>query len=222
MKIIKGTTSFLGCFILVLLGACTAYRTAGHVQSGRQALLINDNEAALGYFQQAADANPDFVFESGSFREGVWTYVGRAQYQTSRLPEARRSLERALAVDKNDHLARLYLGLTLARTGDEPRAIKTIVGGLEGLYGALEYLNASDPFKAFWDPGRKIRAEIERNLAMIAGRDIDWPYLVSSAEWVGHETEEEIDRVRRDERRHFRDRERGRRSGLLLGLGVGF
>lgn len=215
-------TNCLRCLIVVLLGGCAAYRIAGQVQSGRQALLINQDETALAYFRQAAESNPDYIFESGWFREGVWTYVGRAQYKTGRLSEARESLERALTVDKNDHLARLYLGLTLARGGEESRAMKAIVGGLEGLHRLLEYMEASDPFRAFWDPGRKIRGEIERDLAMIAGRDINWPYLISSAEWVGHEMEEEIDRVRRDERRHFNDRERGIRSGVSIGVGVGF
>mgnify|MGYP003694643011 CR=1 FL=1 len=57
------------------------------------------------------------------FREGIWTYVGRSQYALGRYNEARQSLERALAKDRDDNLARLYLGLTLARSGDTARGL---------------------------------------------------------------------------------------------------
>ena len=53
---------------------------AGQVQSGRQALLINKPEDALAYFQQVAQSNPNYIFQSGNYREGIWTYVGRSQY----------------------------------------------------------------------------------------------------------------------------------------------
>jgi hypothetical protein len=34
---------------------------------------------------------------------------------------------------------------------------------------------------------------------MIAGKDIDWPKLIASAEWVGKKFEEESDVARQDE-----------------------
>jgi tetratricopeptide (TPR) repeat protein len=212
---------FLAWFSLALLfWGCATMRTAGLVQSGRQALLINNSETALAYFQQAADANPDYIFESVTFREGVWTYLGRAQYNLGRYQDARRSFERALSVYKDDNLARLYLGLTLARLGDYSQARKDTEAGLKGLYDWIEYMNRVRSITAFWDPLREIRSAIEKDLAMISGRDIDWPTLISDAEWIGQRMEQEIDNVRRDERLQFeRDRERGR-SGF--GLGVGF
>ena len=66
------------------------------MQSGRQALLVNKPEDALGYFQQVAQINSNYIFQSGLYREGIWTYVGRSQYILGRLPEARQSLEKAL------------------------------------------------------------------------------------------------------------------------------
>ena len=63
------------------------------MQSGRQALLINKPEDALGYFQQVAQSNPNYIFQSGLYREGIWTYVGRSQYILGRLPEAGQSPE---------------------------------------------------------------------------------------------------------------------------------
>lgn len=208
--------------LLLLLAGCASMRAAGQVQSGRQALLINNSEAALAYFQEAADTNPDYIFESVTFREGVWTYLGRAQYNLGKYQDARRSFERALSVYKDDNLARLYLGLTLARSGDQSQARKEIEAGLKGLYDWIEYMNRVRSITAFWDPLREIRSAIEKELAVISGRDIDWPKLISNAEWIGQRMEQEIDNVRRDERLQYeRERERGR-SGFGLGVGIGF
>jgi tetratricopeptide (TPR) repeat protein len=208
--------------LVFLLSGCASFQVAGQVQSGRRALLINNPEQALAYFQQAAESNPNYIFESGLFREGIWTYVGRAQYATGKLEEARRSFERALSFYKDDYLARMYLGLTLARSGDRLNGLKEIESGMKGLYDWLEYINSSRPFTAYWDPRREIRSELEKDLAMISGKDIDWPKLIESAEWIGKKMEDEIDKVKRDELEHYRRDEFGTGRGVSLGVGVGF
>ena len=209
-------------FLAFFLSGCASFRVGGQVQAGRQALMIGNSEAALAYFQQAAESHPDYIYEAALFREGVWTYLGRAQYNLGKLAEARRSFERALSIYKDDYLARIYLGLTLARSSDHAQARKEIEAGLKGLYDWIEYRNTADPFTAFWDPLREIRSVIEKDLAMISGRDIEWPKLIENVEWIGQKTEEEIDAVRRDQRMQFqRDRDRGRR-GLGVGVGIGF
>src|SRR5438093_9692028 len=153
---------WLSCFFL--LSACAGFQTAGQVQSGRRELLINNPEQALGYFQQAAQSNPNYIFQQELFREGIWTYVGRAQYATGKLQDARQSLERALSIYRDDYLARLYLGLTLVRSsGEGSSGLKEIESGMKGLHDWLEYANASRPFEAFWDPLRPIRSELEKD-----------------------------------------------------------
>jgi tetratricopeptide (TPR) repeat protein len=183
--------------------------------------LANDPERALAYFLDAAQRDPQFVYRSMYFSEGIWTYVGRTQYATGRLKEARQSLERALAHDKDDNLAKLYLGLTLARSGDFPRGLKEIEAGMRDLYDWLEYIDRSRPFEGYWDPSREIRKAIDNYLAASGGGDFSRGQLIPDAEWVGQAMENEIDRARRDERRQFeRDLERGR--GFSLGVGIGF
>src|SRR5918992_5612717 len=66
--------------VALMAAGCAAFTVAGQVQRGRQALLLNDPEAALAYFQQAAEKDPNYIYTSGNFRESIWTYVGRAQY----------------------------------------------------------------------------------------------------------------------------------------------
>jgi tetratricopeptide (TPR) repeat protein len=218
----------LYCVTLLVLaiaaGACAAFQVAGQVQRGRQALLLNDPETALAYFLQAAERDPNYIYSSGNFRESIWTYVGRAQYALGKHDEARRSFERALSVYRDDAMAQLYLGLTLARLGERERGLQYIQMGLKGLNGWIEYLNRVQPYYAFWDPNGEIRKEIDKTLALVAGeRTAPLETVIASAEWVGRQMEEEIDKVRRDEQRQFRRELDGdRRPGVSLGLGLGF
>jgi tetratricopeptide (TPR) repeat protein len=210
-----------GFILIFLVAACAAYNTGGQFVAGRQALLRGDPQTALGYFLVAAQSDPNYVFRAVYFHEGVWTYVGRTQYATKRYQEARQSLERALSMDKDDQLARLYLGLTLARTGDLSRGIKEIESAMRGIHDWLEYINRTRPFEAYWDPLREMRKAIEKDLDNISARDFNPEQLIADAEWLGKRMEEEIDNVRRDERRQY-ERDFDRRRGVSLGIGIGF
>ena len=159
--------------LFVFLAGCTSLQTGGEVQSGRQALLEGKNEAALGYFYSAAQRDPNYVYTTGSSpRQGVWSYVGRSEYLTGRFPQAQQTLERALSANRQEDIARLYLGLTLAREGDRQRGLKEIESGMRGINGFLDYINQAQRYSIgqFWDPDRDIRRAIQNNLAMISGQ----------------------------------------------------
>ena len=213
--------SFAWLFCLVVFTGCAGFQAAGQVQSGRRALSVNEPGSALPHFLEVAEKHPDYIFQAQLFREGIWTYVGRTQYALGRLAEARQSLERALSVYKDDMLARLYLGLTLIRGDDRSRGLKELESGLRAVHDWLDYMNARDPIRAYWDPSREIRKEIENALGMISTKDIDWQKLIASGEWIGQRMEDEIDKVRRDEQQERR-REFDGRSGVSLGIGMGF
>jgi len=207
--------------ILLLLAGCATFETGGQFAAGRRALLAGDPETALAYFLGAAQRDPNYVFIAVDFKQGVWTYVGRAQYLTKRYKEARESLERALDKDQFDYMAKLYLGVTLARAGDLSRGVKEIESAMKGIFDFLEYMERTRPFQAFWDPLREMRRAIDKDLKSIGGKDFNPEELIADAEWLGKRMEEEIDNVRRDERRQFeRDFDRGR--GGSVGLGIGF
>jgi tetratricopeptide (TPR) repeat protein len=207
--------------LILLLAGCAAYNTGGQFVAGRQALLRGDPQTALGYFLVAAQSDPNYVFRAAYFHEGVWTYVGRTQYATKRYPEARQSLERALSMDRDDNMARLYLGLTLARSGDLSRGVKEIESAMRGIHDWLEYINRTRPFEAYWDPARNIRKAIEKDLDYISAKDFNPEQLIADAEWLGKRMEEEIDYVRRDERRRY-EQDFDRRRGVSTGIGIGF
>jgi tetratricopeptide (TPR) repeat protein len=219
MKIAKNIVSLSA---LLLLAGCAAFTTGTQVTSGRQALLANDPERALPYFLEAAQTDPNYVYRSVDFHEGIWTYVGRTQYATKRYAEARQSLERALSLDATDLLARLYFGLALARLGDNARGAKEILDGMKGIYDFIDYMNRARPIQAFWDPLGEIRKAIEVYLPSASGNDAVMPEgLVADAEWLGNKMEDEVERVRQDERRQY-ERDFDRRGGASVGFGIGF
>jgi tetratricopeptide (TPR) repeat protein len=197
------TKSPLALFsLLVLLAGCTSLQTGGELQYGRQALLKGNNEAALGYFYSAAQTDPNYVYATGSSpKQSVWSYVGRSEYLTGRFPQARKDLERALASNQQEDIARLYLGLTLAREGDRQRGLKEIEGGMRGINNFLDYINQAQRFSIgqYWDPGGDIRSAIQSDLAMISGKDLDWQRLIADTEWLGIRMEQESDLARRQE-----------------------
>ena len=102
-------TSFSVALFLLLSG-CADFQAAREVNSGRQAYLIGNNEAAYAHFQKAAQADPQYVYGT-ALRQGVWSYVGRVDYDMGRLPQARQALERALTTNREEDLSRLYLSL---------------------------------------------------------------------------------------------------------------
>ena len=188
--------------LLVFLAGCTSLQTGGELQYGRQALLKGNNETALGYFYSAAQEDPNYVYATGSSpKQSVWSYVGRSEYLTGRFPQARQDLERALAGNREEDIARLYLGLTLAREGDRPSGLKEIEGGMRGINNFLDYINQAQRFSIgqFWDPGGDIRSAIQSDLAMISGKDLDWQRLTADTEWLGIRMEQESDLARRQE-----------------------
>jgi tetratricopeptide (TPR) repeat protein len=196
----KNNSSIAFFSLILFLSGCAGFQAAREVNSGRQAYLIGNNEVAYGHFQRAAEVNPDYVYGT-ALRQGIWSYVGRVNYDMGRLPQAREALERALAANREEDLTRLYFGLALARDGDRQRGLQEIEGGLRGMHAWLEYVdqNHGSSFGRFWDPAREIRSAIQTDLAMISGRDIDWPKLIAAGEWVGKRMEVENDHARRDE-----------------------
>jgi hypothetical protein len=106
--------------------------------------------------------------------------------------------------EPND-ITRLYLGLTIARSGDRQLSLKEIEAGLQGIFDWLEYVTQTFRFSfgQYWDPNGAIRAAIRRELETLAGREFDWPKLIADCEWIGKQIEAESDRARSDESRQW-------------------
>ena len=130
---------------VAVLSGCAGFQASSEVLHGRQAFLIGNNEAALGYFNSAAQKDPNYVYGT-VLRQGIWSYVGRTEYATGRYPQAQKTLEKAFSANKDEDIARLYLGLTLARAGERPQALKEIESGMKGIHDWLEYVTQAHRF----------------------------------------------------------------------------
>jgi tetratricopeptide (TPR) repeat protein len=179
---------------LVYLSGCAGIQVSGDVQAGRNALHTGRPHDAVNHFERAAEVDPAYKIPY-RVPVGVLTYLGRAYYETGKDEEARKSLEKAVSLNKDDSLAHLYLGLTLLRTGDRDRGRKEIEGGLKNIHELLEYIGSDNIRGIFWDPARMIRSDIEKTLAS----KLDDSQLTVAALRIGSEFEEEIDKARRDE-----------------------
>ena len=179
---------------LVYVSGCAGIQVAGDVQAGRNALHTGRPHDAVSYFVRGAEVDPAYKIPY-RIPVGVLTYLGRANYEIGRDEDARKALEKAVSLNKDDSLAHLYLGLTLLRTGDRDRGRKEIEGGLNDIYETIEYIGADNVYGMFWDPIRMIRSDIEKTLAS----QLDASQLAVAALRIGRNFETEIDKARRDE-----------------------
>jgi tetratricopeptide (TPR) repeat protein len=187
----------LSLSVLLSLSACAAFNTAGDVAQGRQALLEGHYKRALVLFQDADQMDPKYSYGT-ELREGVLSFLGRAQYLNGDYAQARQTLEKALSHHRSDNLARLYLGLTQYRLGDQKAALTNIERGMSGIAAWLDYMNSAFRFSfgKDWDAGGTIRAGIKSDLAMISSGKINWTQLIADAERLGIGIEQEEDDFR--------------------------
>jgi tetratricopeptide (TPR) repeat protein len=143
----KQAALICGWLLLAPVYGCAGSQAAHQIQQGKVALLTGQPEIAVQHFEQAAALDSK---NSGSpLEEIAWTYVGRAYYGTKNYPLARQALDRALAQNKDDDIARLYLGLVGVRDGMNDR--KQIQAGLQGMYDRIEYIKSFAYAGEFWD-----------------------------------------------------------------------
>ena len=192
------TVYFLaGVSLTLLLAACATFRGAGDVDQGRQALLAGDYQRAIGLFQDAERVDPTYIYGT-ELRGGVLSYLGRTQYLTGNYTQARQTLEKALSQHRSDNVARLYLGLTLYRLGDQKAGLTNIERGMRGISNWLQYMDTNFRYEygKDWDTGGTIEAGIKSDLAMISSGKIDWPQLIADGERLGIGIEQEEENFR--------------------------
>jgi tetratricopeptide (TPR) repeat protein len=193
--------------LVFLVTGCASLRNGSEFQAGRRAMLRGDNQTALAYFQDVAQRDPSYTYGT-AYQQGVLSYLGRTEYLTGKLPQARQTLERALTFNhQEDDLTRLYLGLALARGADRAQGLKEMEVGMRGIHDWIEYITEAHRFSfgQYWDPARDIRTAIENDLRMLSGREPDMSKAIASGEWIAKRMEEEGDKASHQE---SRDRER--------------
>ena len=206
-KLSREVGAFTFFSLVVFLTGCGPGMQAGSdIAQGRQAMFELNYQSALGYFQSATQTDPNYVYGT-ELREGTLSFVGRAQYLTGQLAPARDTLQKAVAQHQGDNLARLYLGLTVARLGDRSAGLRDIEAGTKGIGAFINYITANfgSTWGQFWDPAKTIRNAVAANLAIIAQANFDWPTLISNSESLAMNFEQEPDRAREQEQQQIEE-----------------
>jgi tetratricopeptide (TPR) repeat protein len=177
---IKPTALIRGWLLLAALCGCAGSQAAHQIQEGRLALLTGNPKIAVRHFQEAAALDSR---NSGSpLQESAWTYLGRAYYGTMEYSLARQALERALAQNQDDDIARLYLGLIGTREQTNESSRQQIQTGLQGVYDRIEYIKQSSFTGEFWDPSGELSTELRGVIKAVSAPRINWSSVIPQIE----------------------------------------
>src|SRR5258705_4426314 len=201
-KSMKQTALIYGLLLLASVYGCAGSQAAQQIRQGRLALLTGNPEIAVQHFEQAAALDSK---NSGSpLQQSAWTYVGRAYYGTMQYSLARQALDRALAQNKEDDIARLYVGLIGAHEQINESSRKQIQAGLQGVYDRIEYIKRFTFAAEFWGPSGQLSAELLALIKTVAAPQVDWSGVIPRIEELGLKIENEVDQSQRDELNRYR------------------
>jgi tetratricopeptide (TPR) repeat protein len=112
-----------------------------------------------GNVDKAISSLESVVQENPTYRDSL-TLLGKAYYRKGRYQDARLILQRALAVNREDEIAWLVLGLAQIRAGDGPNGLESIRGGITLLGKAMKNGYRGYPT---WDPNGTVRSSLRRS-----------------------------------------------------------
>ena len=188
-------SSFL---FLFLVSGCAVMKVAKEVQSGRRAMQLGNSQAASGYFETAAQVNPDYITDFTLLDIGIWSYVGMAQYSEGAKGKALASFKQAKQRHSEDHFARVYLGLLISQDGARRTGKEELVDGLNGLAQWLDTTRYSTPEGELWDPGDYLAKEIGQTLKLLQAEEVNWREINENLVRLARNFDDEIDEVKTD------------------------
>src|SRR6202008_1045165 len=104
---LKNTGSSALFWFVVFLSACGAdSQLQNQFSLGRQALLTGNYGSALTSFRVVAEQNTNYISDTEPV-QGIWTYMGLAEYLSGSFAQARGTLEKAVAQPQRTEVARL-------------------------------------------------------------------------------------------------------------------
>lgn len=149
--------------VLAYTSSCTAIGrpvgVIGHYNAGREALI---KPRATGADQ--AISNLEEVVRTDPLYEDTLTLLGRAYYKKQRYEDARSILQRALAVNKDDGIALMTLGLTQLRLGNNEQGLQNLKGGIT-LFSRVSQSGYRG--YVYWDLKGQVRSAINRTVFQV-------------------------------------------------------
>lgn len=137
----------------------------GHYNDGKMEVIRGGRR---GDIDKAIEKLEHVVRNDPFYRDSL-TLLGRAYYKKGRYKDVLEVLKRALAVNQNDEIAWITLGLTQLRLGDDERGLESLKGGITLLSKASQ-----DGYRGIkeWDVRGQVRAAIRR-AALVAVKGLE-------------------------------------------------
>ena len=135
------------------------FGVGGRYEEGREQFLRGrggDMDIAIRELEYVVSQDP-------TYKQSL-TYLGRAYYRKGRFQDAHAVLQRALAVNKEDEMAWIALGLTQLQLNQNDRGIEALKGGVTLANKAMvdSYHNYQ-----YWDSRGLIRASLRRSAFLL-------------------------------------------------------
>ena len=158
---IKGVGAIaLASFTMACAHYIPRFGIGGKYEEGKAQFLLGrsgDMDVAITALETVVKENPKY--------DDSLTYLGRAYYRKGRYFDAFEILQRALAVNKDDEIAWIAIGLTQLRLGQNEKGIETLKGGIT--LASKVMVNGYKDYM-FWDTRGVIRAAIRRSAFLLA------------------------------------------------------
>jgi tetratricopeptide (TPR) repeat protein len=165
-RLLANRTKLIGAIglLVCLSGACThhvpRFGIGGRYEEGKAQFLLG----RTGDMDVAITALEAVVKEDPKYNDSL-TYLGRAYYRKGRYFDAFEILQRALAVNNEDEIAWISMGLTQLRIGQNDKGVETLKGGI-----TLASRVMKNGYKNYyyWDTRGVIGAAIRRSAFLLA------------------------------------------------------
>jgi tetratricopeptide (TPR) repeat protein len=163
--IVLNTSIYLLALSSFLIGACgrpevlSGVGTGGKYLQGREEITRKRG----GNFDKAIVSLETVVQQDPTYKDSL-TLLGRAYYMKQRYHDAFQILQRALAVNPEDEIAWIVLGITQLRIGDDERGLESLQGGIT-LFSKVSQRG----YRGFryWDRAGRVRTAARRAVIVL-------------------------------------------------------
>lgn len=182
-------TSLSGCWRPAGIGVGGNYNDAllelGKTQRG------GNVRKAIGHLEYVVRRDPKY--------KDSLTQLGRAYYYAGRYGASFEVLKRALALNREDEIGWIVLGLTQMRQGDDEAGLKSFKGGLTLLVQATKEGYQEIP-EEFWDGRGVVRRAIRRSISLARKGVVEKRRIIQSGELLLHRVDRELYDAEDDQR----------------------
>lgn len=138
---------------------------------------------AIGHLEYVVRRDPKY--------KDSLTQLGRAYYYAGRYGSSLEVLKRALALNRQDEIGWIVLGLTQLQQGEDEAGLESFKGGLTLLVQATKegYREIPDEF---WDTRGVVRRAVRRSISLARRGVVEKQRIIQSGETLLHRVDREL------------------------------